>query len=65
MTSIALDIVWLFLYAGPKWNPSSVSNSSIYMVGYMRFIVFFTVALIPLKIVVLFILFRHKDTTPN
>lgn len=59
--SIVLDLVWLIMYAGPKWNPSTVSNSSVYQLGYQRFIVFFTVALIPLKIAIFFFLFKHKN----
>jgi len=62
VTSIALDLVWLILYAAPKWNISQVSNNSIYQEGYMRFIVFFTVVLIPLKIGLFFFLFRHRNT---
>lgn len=30
VTSIVLDLVWLVMYAGPKWNQSTVSNNSIY-----------------------------------
>lgn len=26
LISVVLDFVWLILYAGPKWNPSTVSN---------------------------------------
>lgn len=61
VVSIVLDLVWLILYAGPKWNPATVSNSSVYQLGYQRFIVFFTVALIPLKVGVFFFLFKHRN----
>ena len=60
--SVVLDFVWLIMYAGPKWNPPSVGNETIYQVGYTRFIVFFTVALIPLKIALLIFLFKHRNT---
>ena len=61
VASVVLDIVWLIMYASSKWNPSSVSNTSEYQIGYMRFIVFFTVALIPLKIALFFFLFKHRN----
>lgn len=61
VASVILDLVWLILYASSKWNPSDVSNNSIYQVGYMRFIVFFTIALIPLKIGLFFFLFKHRN----
>jgi len=59
--SVVLDLVWLIMYAGPKWSPSTVSNTTIYQIGYMRFIVFFTVALIPLKIAMAYFLFKHRN----
>ena len=59
--SIALDLVWLIMYAGQKWNPPSVGNNSIYEAGYLRFIVFFTAVLIPLKCGIAFFLFKHRD----
>jgi len=61
IASIVLDFVWLAMYAGPKWSPSSVSNNTIYQIGYMRFIIFFTIILIPIKIGMFFFLFKHKD----
>jgi hypothetical protein len=61
VSSIALDILWLLMYAGPSWNPSTVSNNSAYQTGYMRFIVFFTAVLIPLKIAMMALLFRHRN----
>lgn len=60
--SVVLDFVWLIMYAGSKWSPSSVSNNSIYQLGYMRFIVFFTIILIPLKISLAFFLFKYRNT---
>lgn len=60
--SVILDLVWLIMYAGQKWSPPSVSNTSEYEVGYMRFIIFFTVVLIPLKIAVTFLLSRHRNS---
>ena len=59
--SVVLDLVWLILYAQVKWNPPTVSNESIYRVGYTRFIVFFTVALIPLKAGLIFLLYRYRN----
>lgn len=48
--SLVLDIIWLFMYAGQKWNPPQVGNDSSYMTQYLRFIVFFTVVVIILKV---------------
>lgn len=62
LTSILLDLAWLVLYAGITWNPSEVSNTTVYQLGYMRFIVFFTVVLIPLKLAILFFLFKFRNT---
>jgi hypothetical protein len=61
VASIALDIVWLIVYASIKWNPSEVSNNSVYQIGYMRFIVFFTIVLIPLKTGLLVHLFKYRN----
>ena len=61
LVSIVLDLVWLIMYAGTKWNPAAVSNSTIYQLGYQRFIVFFTVALMPVKIGIFFFLFKHRN----
>lgn len=61
--SICLDIFWLVMYAGPKWSPSSVSNNSEYQLAYMRFIVFFTIILIPIKIGLSFFLFRLRKVS--
>jgi hypothetical protein len=63
--SIILDIVWLCLYANQKWNPPEVGNNSIYEVGYLRFIVFFTAALIPLKIAIGYFLFKYRNADPE
>lgn len=49
--SEVLDIIWLFMYAGQKWNPPQVGNDSSYQTQYLRFIVFFTVVVIILKVV--------------
>ena len=59
--SIILDIVWLCLEAGQKWNPPSVGNNSVYQAGYLRFIVFFTAALIPLKCGIGYFLYKHRN----
>lgn len=60
--SILVDFLWLIMYAGSKWSPSTISNNSIYQLGYMRFIVFFTIILIPLKIGLGFLLFKYRNT---
>jgi heme/copper-type cytochrome/quinol oxidase subunit 2 len=59
--SILFDVLWLILYASSKWNPSVVSNNAIYQIKYMRFIIFFTIILIPIKIGILFILFKYRN----
>lgn len=51
--SLILDFIWLFMYANQKWNPPSVGNDSTYQQAYMRFIVFFTVCIIVLKVSIL------------
>lgn len=61
--SIILDIVWLAMEAGSKWNPPEVSNNSEYQKGYMRFIVFFTITLLFVKAAIIFFLFKHRNTT--
>jgi hypothetical protein len=61
-SSVALDLIWLLMYASTKWNPSTVSNNTIYQIGYMRFIVFFTIVLIPLKISLFSFMFKHRNT---
>lgn len=48
--SLVLDIIWLFMYASQKWNPPKVGNNSSYETQYLRFIVFFTVVVIILKV---------------
>lgn len=45
-----LDIIWLFMYAGQNWNPPQVGNNASYQTQYLRFIVFFTVVIIILKV---------------
>lgn len=60
--SIILDIVWLIMYAKNKWSPNQVSNTSIYELGYNRFIVFFTILLIPLKIGIFLLLAKYRNT---
>ncbi len=59
--SIVIDIVWLIMYAGIKWNPPKVGNDSVYETGYLRFIVFFTAVLIPLKVGIAFYLYKHRN----
>ena len=61
LASIILDIVWLCLYAGQKWNPPSVGNDSIFEAGFLRFVVFFTAFLIPVKVIMEIILWRHRS----
>lgn len=61
LTSIILDIVWLCLFAGQKWNPPQVGNDSIFEAGFLRFVVFFTAFLIPVKIVMEVILWKHRN----
>ena len=61
VVSIVLDFVWLFLEAGQKWNPPEVGNNSKYETGYLRFIVFFTAALIPLKLGIGYFLYKHRN----
>lgn len=48
--SEVFDIIWLFMYASQKWNPPTVGNDSTYEVEYLRFIVFFTIVIICLKV---------------
>lgn len=48
--SEVLDIIWLFMYAGLKWNPPEVGNNASYQTQYLRFIVFFTVVIIIIKV---------------
>lgn len=60
IVSLCLDTVWLIMYAGPKWSPPIVSNSSEYQLAYMRFIVFFTILLVPIKTALSFFLFRLR-----
>lgn len=48
--SEVLDIIWLFMYASQKWNPPTVGNDSTYEKEYLRFIVFFTVVIIAIKV---------------
>ena len=61
LVSIILDIVWLCLYANQKWNPPKVGNNSIFEAGFLRFVVFFTAFLIPVKIIMEIILWRHRN----
>ena len=48
--SEVLDIIWLFMYASQKWNPPTVGNDSTYYLEYLRFIVFFTIVIIIIKV---------------
>ena len=59
--SVVLDLVWLIMYSKVKWNPPTVANESIYQVGYTRFIVFFTIVLIPIKIALAFFLLQYRS----
>jgi hypothetical protein len=59
--SILFDILWLILYTASKWNPPTVSNTSIYQIKYMRFIIFFTIILIPIKLGIIFILNKYRN----
>ena len=61
LASIVLDVVWLCLFASQKWNPPSVGNDSIFEAGFLRFVVFFTAFLIPVKGVMEFILWKHRN----
>lgn len=49
------------MYAGQKWNPPEVGNDSSYQIQYLRFIVFFTVVVIILK--VMYLLGRFLSVT--
>ena len=59
--SLVLDIIWLFMYASQKWNPPQVGNDSSYQTQYLRFIVFFTVVVIILKVPIGYCLYRIKN----
>ena len=48
--SEVLDVFWLFLYADQNWNPPQVGNNASYQTHYLRFIVFFTVVIIFIKV---------------
>lgn len=48
--SEVLDVFWLFLYADQNWNPPHVGNNPSYQTHYLRFIVFFTVVIIFIKV---------------
>ena len=48
--SEVLDVVWLFMYADQNWNPPQVGNNASYLTDYLRFIVFFTVVIIMIKV---------------
>jgi uncharacterized membrane protein len=50
VVSEVFDIIWLFMYASQKWNPPTVGNDSTYEIEYLRFIVFFTIVIIGLKV---------------
>ena len=50
IVSEVLDIIWLFMFASQKWNPPEVGNDSSYQTQYLRFVVFFTVVVIILKV---------------
>lgn len=60
--SLALDIVWLVLYAQHKWSPATISNDSIYKISYTRSIVIFTSALVPLKGLMIFWLSKYRNS---
>lgn len=59
--SVVLDIVWLIMYSKAKWSPPAVANESIYQLGYTRFIVFFTIVLIPIKIALALLLLQYRS----
>ena len=59
--SLILDFMWLLIEGGEKWNPPDVGNNTIYETGYLRFIVFFTAALIPLKCGIGYFLYKHRN----
>ena len=60
-----LDILWLFMYASQTWNPPTVGNNSSGQVGYLRFIVFFTICLIMLKVPLGYFLFKYRNASPD
>jgi hypothetical protein len=60
-----MDVIWLFMYASQTWNPPAVGNNSSYQVGYLRFIVFFTVVIIGLKAPLGFFLFKYRNASPD
>lgn len=60
--SVLLDLVWMIMYAGQKWNPPEIGDDSIYQTGYLRFIVFFTAVLMIVKCGLWFYLFKHRNT---
>ncbi len=60
-----LDVIWLFMYASNQWNPPNVGNNSTGQVGYLRFIVFFTIAIIFLKIPLGYFLFKYRNANAD
>lgn len=60
-----LDVLWLFMYASQTWNPPTVGNNSSGQVGYLRFIVFFTICIVLLKVPLGYFLFKYRNASPD
>jgi len=53
------------MYASQTWNPPTVGNNSTGQVGYLRFIVFFTICIILLKVPLGYFLFKYRNASPD
>lgn len=62
-TSLILDVIWLFMYATIYWSPPAIGDASAQLNAYRRFIIFFTICIIILKVPLGYILFQHRN--PN
>ena len=53
------------MYASEKWNPPQVGNNSTGQVSYLRFIVFFTICIIFLKLPLGYFLLKYRNASPD
>ncbi len=63
--SLIMDLVWLILYTGSWFNPPAYSELNSRMAPYYQFCVVMTIALIVLKLPVIFILFQNREIDPS